>query len=124
MFDSTEDVRSQLKELNKFADDDWGTTADEYVRIGTKIETRKRKLAQSLTLIMNTQVRKKMGDGLLRPPDRPPPPAPLSSCLTPHELTYRLGLVIGSGVLLPGSRRGRRRHHHHHYHRCDGACLW
>jgi len=52
---SVETVRNQLTELNKFADDDWGTTADEYVRIGSKIDTRKRKLAQSLTLIMNTQ---------------------------------------------------------------------
>ena len=74
MFDSTEDVRSQLKELNKFADDDWGTTADEYVRIGTKIETRKRKLAQSLTLIMNTQVRKENG-GRFATTSRPPSPS-------------------------------------------------
>jgi len=50
-------TEASLRELNKFADDDWGTTADAFVRIGGQLDDRKRKLAQSLTIIMNTQVR-------------------------------------------------------------------
>ena len=45
-----------LRELNKFADDEWGTMASELEHIGVNLNGRKRKLAQSLSLIMNTQV--------------------------------------------------------------------
>jgi len=48
-------VQEKLNEFQKFANDDRASTMEEFDKIANKIDNRKRKLAQSVATIMNTQ---------------------------------------------------------------------
>ena len=48
--------QNALGQLKKFAEDDWGTTKITHARISDRIDSHRRRIAESLITIMNTQV--------------------------------------------------------------------